>query len=72
MSLSDEQASGLAGVIEGITDRELDRLNAGVSPVVGCPASIVPLFAGYSGSCTACPYFVRDDTKKSGCVLMED
>ena len=73
VSLSFDDASGLAGVIAEITDRELEDLSAGASPIVGCPAKIIPLFAGYSGACAACPYFVRDpDKKQSGCVLKED
>ena len=56
-----------------ITDRELDTLSIGTSGVVGCPANIIPLFAGYSQTCAACPYFSCDRTgdKQSGCALKE-
>ena len=53
-----------------ITDRELDTLSIGVSGVVGCPANIIPLFAGYSQTCVNCPYFACDHTdKQNGCAL---
>jgi len=72
VSLSDEDASGLTGVIADITDRELDKLSADVFPIVGCPAKIIPLFAGYSQSCAACPYFDHTGNKQNGCALKDN
>ena len=73
VSLYGNGESNLAVRLAGITDRELDTLSVGVSPIVGCPANIIPLFAGYSQTCDACPYFARDHTgKQNDCALKED
>ena len=73
VSLSDDGAGNLAGRLAGITDRELDTLSAGASPIIGCPANIIPLFAGYSQACVVCPYFAQSHTgRQNGCVLKED
>ena len=73
VSFFDNGAGNLAGRIAGIADRELETLSAGVSPIIGCPANIIPLFAGYSQTCAACPYFVCDhnDTQNI-CAIKED
>ena len=72
VSFSDDSTGDLAGRIAEITDNELDTLSAGTSPVAGCPANIIPLFAGYSQTCTGCLYFAHDHTgKQNGCALIE-
>ena len=58
--------------IAKIPDWELDKISGGVSAIVGCPASIIPMFAGYSQTCAGCPYFARDHTDtQNGCALKE-
>ena len=60
--------------IIGITDRDLEALSGGVSPIVGCPANIIPMFAGYSQTCADCPYYLssHNGNKQNGCVLKEE
>ena len=73
VSFFDDNAGNLADRIAVITDRELDTLSAGVSGVVGCPTNIIPLFAGYSQNCAACPYYLcsHNGNKQNCCALKE-
>jgi hypothetical protein len=57
VSLSD--TDGFADKITEITDAELER-SVGASGIVGCPANIIPLYAGFSQSCAICPYFAKE------------
>lgn len=67
--LSSGNAAELAGLISEIPDREL---GAETSAIIGCPAGIIPLLAGFSGTCGNCPYFVCDNTKRKECALKID
>lgn len=73
ISLSDKDAAELVGEIADIPDRELDYIGAGASVIVGCPAGIIPLFAGYGGHCAACPYYTRNPAgnQHDCCALIE-
>ena len=68
--LADGGASELAELIREIPDNELDNIGI-TTPIIGCQAKIIPMFAGYSRGCADCPYFVRDGTKKKECVINE-
>jgi len=68
--LADGGASELAGLIAEIPDKDLDNIGI-TTPIIGCPAKIIPLFAGYSCECAVCPYFARDGTEKNECVINE-
>ena len=74
VSLSEESTTNLAISISKIPDWELDKINDGVPPIVGCPANIIPTFAGYSQHCPDCPYNLGgyNNKKQSNCALKEE
>jgi len=49
-------ASEIAALIADIPDRDIDGIDM-AAPIAGCPAGIIPLFAGYSRKCADCPCF---------------